>query len=131
MTTVEALADELGMDDADIRVWISEQLELDLHDDELPDDLALEVRDAFSPAGERALPRRDHEVVAAYRTFGGGPEGPELLDQLHTQGLRLVAHALVLERVLPLEDGRPYSEGIDAWLAGGPQPHVLTPPRRR
>lgn len=131
MATVEALAEELGVDEIDIRVWISELLALDLHDEELPVDVVAEVRDVFSPAGERALPRRDHAAVAAYRTFGGGPEGPGLLDELHAQGLRLVAHALVLERVLPPEQGQLYSEALDRWLVDGTPPHVLTPPRRR
>lgn len=76
VATVEALPEELDVDGADVRCWISEHLELDLHDDVLLNDLVLEVRPVFSPTGERAMPVRAHELTRAYRLFGATAEGP-------------------------------------------------------
>jgi hypothetical protein len=125
-TTADALGDELGVHEADVRYWISTLL--DLHDDEIPDVVAAEVRDALNPGGVRtAGPPTVVALTHAYRALGDGPDGAALLAELRTHGHRLVAHALLLERILPPAARRPYSEALDVWLAGGPQPWVLAP----
>lgn len=56
----------------------------------------------------------------------------DLADQLHACGLRLVAHALTMERLLPPAEAAPYTEQLDAWFDGGPQGSARTvapPPR--
>jgi hypothetical protein len=133
MTTVEALAEELDMHAADLRYWISEMLALDLHDDDLPGELVGEVRSVFSPEGERAPARRDHELVRAYALFGDGPEGATILQELRMHGHGRVAQALQMERLLTPSAAERYTRAIDAWLMGGAPPAdgpVLVPVRR-
>ena len=125
-TTVDALSDELGVHEADVRYWISTLV--DLHYDEIPDVVAAEVRNALNPAGARtAGPRVEVALAHAYRALGDWPEGKALLAELQQNGHRHVAHSLLLERLLPPAQARPYTEALDLWLDGGPQPWVLTP----
>ena len=57
LNTAAALAEDLGMlQDDDVRAYISDVLELDLHDAEIPPEIAADVRTAFNPHGERTAP---------------------------------------------------------------------------
>jgi hypothetical protein len=54
-----ALARDLGMlQPDDVEVYISEVLGLDLHDEDIPAEVAADVRTAFNPHGERTAPAR-------------------------------------------------------------------------
>lgn len=121
MTTVDQLGDELAVDPHDIRVLIEQML--DVHDEELPDVLAAEVRQVLNPTGERNPPDPVRDLAAQYRD--GGDRA--LLQELEMHGHRKIVHALTMERLLqdPAERDQ-YTVQIDAWLAGGNVPHVLT-----
>lgn len=121
MTTVEQIGAELAVDPDDIRVLIEEML--DVHEEELPEDLAADVRQLLNPLGERNDPDPIRDLVTEYReTHDQG-----LLDELEMYGHRKVGHALTMERVYgDAPDAAEYTRQIDAWLAGGSVPHVLT-----
>jgi hypothetical protein len=52
--SVEELADQLYADVEDVKVLV-EQI-VDLHEEELPDNVAADVRMALDPHGERTIP---------------------------------------------------------------------------
>lgn len=55
--TAAELALDLGMlQDDDVRAIVAEHLGLDLHDEEIPDHIAAEVRDILDHWGERTVP---------------------------------------------------------------------------
>jgi hypothetical protein len=57
--TPEQLAQDLGMlQPDDVQVCVSDVLGLDLHTDEIPPEIAAEVRSVLDPHGERTAPAR-------------------------------------------------------------------------
>ena len=62
MGTSELIADDLGVDVADVRWVVSEYLGIDLHEDEFPPYLINEVRDTLDPMCLRSVP--EGEVVS-------------------------------------------------------------------
>lgn len=50
------LADAVIVDEADVRCLISDHLAVDLHDDEIPPDVAQAVHDVLNPYCERTVP---------------------------------------------------------------------------
>lgn len=59
LNTAAELARSLGMlNTADVEVYISEVLGLDLHYDAVPPEIAADVRTALDPHGERTAPAR-------------------------------------------------------------------------
>ena len=112
VATVESLGEELGVDPDDVRVVVSQ--DVDLHYDEIPGWMADEVRATLSPAGDRAqvLPPRAVDTAMSYR------ESPDelLLQELRQDGLRVLAHALLMERLLPEDEAEVYSVTIDEWM---------------
>jgi hypothetical protein len=122
MTTLLRLGDDLGVDAADVAVIVESIV--DLHDEEIPDSIATELREVLNPCGERGGLPKHLELAMAVRERDDPDR--DLVDQLYTDGLRLVAHALTMERLLPPAEATPYTKQLDAWFDGGPQPHVLT-----
>lgn len=115
MATAESLGEELGVDPDDVRVVVAQAA--DLHYDEIPGWMADEVRATLSPAGDRAqvLPPRAVDTAMSYR------ERPDdvLLQELRQGGLRVVAHALLMERLLPDDEAERYSVAVDEWMETG------------
>lgn len=118
VATAESLAEELGVLPDEVRMVVSEAV--DLHYEEIPGWIADEVRATLSPAGERALPPSHVDAAMAYR------ERPDdaLLRELQMGGFRLVAHALLMERLLPAAQAEVYAVAIDEWMVSGAPPYV-------
>jgi hypothetical protein len=78
-TNAADLAADLGMlQPDDVEVYVSEILGLDLHYDEMPPEIATDVRTAFNPHGERTAaarlywPGHDEDPKPATPTAGEG-----------------------------------------------------------
>lgn len=78
MTPAELAADLGMLQPDDVEVYISEVLELDLHDEVIPPEIAADVRSALNPHGERTAaarlywPEHDEDPEPATPTAGEG-----------------------------------------------------------
>ena len=77
MTTLE-LAEDLGfLQPDDVRTTIEDHLGLDLHDEEVPAAVCVQVREVLDPNGERTAPAPLYWTGHERSFEGGSPTAPE------------------------------------------------------